>query len=374
MSSGSRMRDDTVQTVSQMVDALKAELERRPKGRHFIQEAIDELTVLMESTDGEAIAEKLLESIGADLARREADGDDPQALPKIDTKQEPNSADAQKIEKSRPAEPFDRLTYKLLLSMRPEQGQSLVNELVHRALTEHAGNDSNFIEREFSRLVSRYEDVSLRDKALEGGFGYLADGDRHFIQTSFDETHAAWQNDRRFILFIKDRLNESTDSLHPPSVVERTERLAAYASAHGNVGLEDYARLLFPEWSIFQNAELPAPSATVELPSKAPEIYQGLRGPETPPAFVQRVYGEWLGHGLTRAHIRKLDPVLYTAMNNWLKKPDCEWPAEVDLPTLKEQNTRDIQALREGAPVNVTLQEMRRLQGAIQRRDEGRAK
>lgn len=84
----------------------------------------------------------------------------------------------------------------------------------------------------------------------------------------------------------------------------------------------------------------PFTSDGVVLPTEPPERYQGLRGPETPPVFVQRVYGEWLGHGLSRAHIRQLDPTLYQAIVNWTRKPENEWPADVDLPTLKEQNTR----------------------------------
>lgn len=112
---------------------------------------------------------------------------------------------------------------------------------------------------------------------------------------------------------------------------------------------------------------------TVSLPTEAPEIYQGLRGPENPPAFVKRVYGPWLGHGLTKAHIRNLDPKLYTAIDNWLKKPGCEWPDDVDLPTLKEQNDRMVAALTAGSPDTKVLKDARRIQGAITRRVAARA-
>jgi hypothetical protein len=82
----------------------------------------------------------------------------------------------------------------------------------------------------------------------------------------------------------------------------------------------------------------------VEVPTEAPETYQGLRGPETPPQFVKRVYGPWLGQGLTRADIRKLDPKLSVAITNWLSRPGNEWPADVDLPTKAEQNERLLSA------------------------------
>ena len=59
----------------------------------------------------------------------------------------------------------------------------------------------------------------------------------------------------------------------------------------------------------------------VRLPASAPELWQGGRGnPETPPEFVRRVYGEWLGKGLDRAHIRNLDRPLYQALDNWLRR------------------------------------------------------
>lgn len=90
-----------------------------------------------------------------------------------------------------------------------------------------------------------------------------------------------------------------------------------------------------------------SPSGHVaSLPVQAPEIYGGLRGPETPPEFVKRVYAPWLGQGLDRAHIKHLDPKLYTAIDNWTRKPGNEWPADVDLPTRGEQNRRVL----EGGP------------------------
>ncbi len=84
--------------------------------------------------------------------------------------------------------------------------------------------------------------------------------------------------------------------------------------------------------------------SAVALPIEAPETFQGLRGPETPPEFVKRVYGPWLGQGLTRADIRKLDPKLSVAITNWLSRPGNEWPADVDLPTKAEQNERLLSA------------------------------
>ena len=117
-----------------------------------------------------------------------------------------------------------------------------------------------------------------------------------------------------------------------------------------------------------------SPSGDVaSLPVQAPEIYGGMRGPETPPEFVKRVYAPWLGHGLDRAHIKHLDPTLYQAINNWSRKN--EWPADVDLPTRSEQTQRTIEQLKQQAPEgrigkvlgNFTAREAQRIRSALHR-------
>lgn len=116
------------------------------------------------------------------------------------------------------------------------------------------------------------------------------------------------------------------------------------------------------------------------LPNEAPEIYGGLRGLETPPEFVKRVYAPWLGHGLDRAHIKHLDPKLYTAIDNWTRKPGNEWPADVDLPTRGEQTRRTIEQLKQEAPDgrigkvlgDFTAREAQRIRAAVRRQEKKR--
>lgn len=158
---------------------------------------------------------------------------------------------------------------------------------------------------------------------------------------------------------------------------EALDELNGFIARHPGQSISKELLLgFFPQLGLSSTTQDTARRAV--LPPEAPEKYQGLRGPETPPAFVQRVYGEWLGHGLTRAHIRKLDPKLYDAINNWLSRPGNEWPADVDLPTLKELNDRWADRIqKEGfAPVSsegepgFALREIDRLRGVIQRRQE----
>lgn len=363
-------------TVSNVITALRQEMERRPEERDKLQTAVDQLSGLLSDMAGRDGAEALLDSILADPALLRALSANSGLALENEVRRFPIT-DRLFRREVRSDKPFSRQTLVNYFNSCSDYGRHHASKIVHDALagvTEKAGQ---FIENKFSQKVSRYDDLAFRQEVLSGSLGYLSEDDRNFIQTSFDEAHAAWQNERRFILFIKDRLDESTDSLHPPSVVERTERLAAYAKEHGKDGLEDYARLLFPEWSFVDQSRQASP-ASIQLPTEAPENYQGLRGPETPPQFVQRVYGPWLSHGLTRAHIRKLDQKLYEGINNWLSRPGNEWPADVDLPTLKEQNSRWAERVQSEGLANVlgdaspgfALKEAARLSGVLQRRRE----
>lgn len=143
--------------------------------------------------------------------------------------------------------------------------------------------------------------------------------------------------------YLAEVLSHNGKIYTPLSVDERLQKLEEFAISNSGKGVAEFAKILLPELQASQTVVAAQPA----LPSEAPEIYAGLRGPETPPDFITRVYGEWLGHGLTRAHIRKLDPSLYQAIDNWSRKNP--WPDDVDLPTVKEQNAREIAALKEQA-------------------------
>ena len=151
----------------------------------------------------------------------------------------------------------------------------------------------------------------------------------------------------------------------------KLEQLEDFAIKNGGVGVANFARSLFPE--LVANLTIELETQPLELPTTAPERYQGLRGPESPPEFVKRVYGDWLGKGLDRAHIRNLDHSLSTAIDNWSRKN--EWPEDIDLPTRSEQNRRVVERLRAQAPGGdiskvigeFTLREAERIRAASRR-------
>ena len=55
---------------------------------------------------------------------------------------------------------------------------------------------------------------------------------------------------------------------------------------------------------------------------------------DNPVTFIQRVYARWLGNGLSRSHIREVDPQLYRAFYNWAA--NHELPEGFNLPTQRE--------------------------------------
>lgn len=117
-------------------------------------------------------------------------------------------------------------------------------------------------------------------------------------------------------------------------------------------------------------------SDRVQLPSSAPALWKAAKLPtDTPPQFIKRVYGEWLGKGLDRPTVRRLDPSLGQALDNWLRKNDM--PPDVDLPKAKERNAREIEQLRAASGTgdikdvlgSFTLREARRIDANIRRHE-----
>jgi hypothetical protein len=112
----------------------------------------------------------------------------------------------------------------------------------------------------------------------------------------------------------------------------------------------------------------------VVLPEEAPAFWEKARRPKelaadiSPPEFIRLYYAPWIGKGLTTADIRRFDRQLYMALHNWLRTN--EMPADVDLPTLKQQNDRWIERARKGddLPIDGTI--LQRVGGAMKRRGQ----
>lgn len=116
------------------------------------------------------------------------------------------------------------------------------------------------------------------------------------------------------------------------SIADRLALLDQLIPAMDGVATSDHVRRLFPEIAQREHARV-----IKRPPEKAPILWKdGRLEGEDPPTFIKRVYAEWVGHGLTKADIRHLDPRLYEHLYTWLKKNPM--PADLELPTLKELN------------------------------------
>jgi len=264
------------------------------------------------------------------------------------------------------------------LKERVEELDRLVDEL------------DDVLQRSFQELFQRQNEIDSVEEYLKHHFESVK-GKAYVVQTAvyndqaslsdIDGTLAArigvgynnlWYSKYNIAKLIIPKLEERGRDFEIPTATERLAQLLSYSEKHGNEGLEELAKTLFPEWS-FERSIDPFPSSSnIALPSEAPETYSGLRGPENPPEFVERVYGPWLGHGLTRAHIYQLDHVLYRAIDNWSRKPGNEWPSHVDLPTAHEWNIRRLDELKANpdVPTVMTLGEARRLVDADRKRTQ----
>lgn len=179
-----------------------------------------------------------------------------------------------------------------------------------------------------------------------------------------------WNNSRNIIFGLLDIL-EKSDNIHPlPPVEVRIKQLNDYVRSYGDDGLADLAASLFPEWTAAFLAVRNVPKSSVEpLPSRAPEAYGGVRSGESPPDFIKRVYGRWVGKGLTKTGLRQLDPGLYRALYNWLGRGNV-LPDDLPLPTRQEVNDKLVEGFIEssGKPLNEVLAEARRIESAARYR------
>lgn len=109
----------------------------------------------------------------------------------------------------------------------------------------------------------------------------------------------------------------------------------------------------------------PEDSTPLALPQTAPEFWKArdLNLRENAPQFIRRVYAQWLGRGLERKDIARLDQDLYKALSVWLSRHP-EDPIVADLPPQREKLDELIDELSAKYP----LEDLRKLGHAIDAR------
>lgn len=121
------------------------------------------------------------------------------------------------------------------------------------------------------------------------------------------------------------------------------------------------------------------------LPTRAPERWpaNASKRTETPPEFVVRVYGPWMAAGvLTRPYLKRLDPPLFSSLDNWLKNNNRKdhpspLPEGYSLKSAYEKNDEWVKRVQSGQePLPTSPNELARLSMALRRRDraDGREK
>ncbi|WP_426030922.1 hypothetical protein [Caulobacter sp. DWP3-1-3b2] len=156
------------------------------------------------------------------------------------------------------------------------------------------------------------------------------------------------------------------------SLDERYQLLDRFTASYPGLPISAYVRKLFPEHEIYAEDNLRVeghPEGVEALPSNAPALWISEKKPgDSPPAFIKRHYAPWLGKGLARPDIKRLDPQLYVALNNWLR--NNEMPADLDLPTLKEKNDRWAERVLPGGDLAADAEQVLRVNAALRMRQK----
>ena len=157
------------------------------------------------------------------------------------------------------------------------------------------------------------------------------------------------------------------------SVEDRLASLDEYARANPGEPVSGKVLEFFPE------IKSQAAAQKLELPTSPPCRWSSDRVVvdgelENPYQFIMRVYGPWLGKGLTKAHVRNLDDPLIQAF--YALQKELPVPPELDLPTKKEWLDREVAAVLanrgESWASSEAARNDRRLREAARRRSKER--
>ncbi|MDQ0462963.1 hypothetical protein QO010_000711 [Caulobacter ginsengisoli] len=160
---------------------------------------------------------------------------------------------------------------------------------------------------------------------------------------------------------LKDNAHgNSTESYIGESITDKFARLDLFAAENPGAPVSAIVAELFPE--------LKSVSVERQVPKEPPALWLVDReGKETPIEFIRRHYTPWLGKGLHRGDIRRLDRPLYNALGNYLANHPM--PDDIDLPTLQEYNDRWVTRVLKGGearPENAA--EMAKFKAALHQR------
>ena len=119
------------------------------------------------------------------------------------------------------------------------------------------------------------------------------------------------------------------------SIAEKLDMIDAYAKEHPG---KPVAHIIKAAFSLAVPRHTEMPTSPPDFPATAPELWRGGRNnPESPPEFLRRVYEPWIGNGLSKPMLRRLDPRLLKAIYNWEGAGNI-LPDDLRLPSQKHVN------------------------------------
>ena len=162
-------------------------------------------------------------------------------------------------------------------------------------------------------------------------------------------------------------LSRLAEEMQASSIESRLHVIDEYVVENPGQVISPLIRKIFPELSIFEITERNPPPEAAPLKWSSENRLRINGELESPPAFIERVYAPWLGKGLTRADVRRVDDALVQALYTWLRSGN-QLPDNFDLPSKPESNTRDLGGNSELVGASFTEREARRLLQAAYRR------
>lgn len=139
------------------------------------------------------------------------------------------------------------------------------------------------------------------------------------------------------VIFYKPMPNTQKEKISALAVIMQrdTSALDHFSECDITRLMLDIAKLALP---IIERAEKSIKIAGAPIPLEAPEKWtdRPARRGENPAEFIQRVYGKWLGKGLTRGDIQRADSLLLAALETWKQRHELPF----DLPKSDQLEAR----------------------------------
>jgi hypothetical protein len=157
---------------------------------------------------------------------------------------------------------------------------------------------------------------------------------------------------RVLVDFIKavsvDNVEPILSAVPTPDLVDVVNRISTLPSTDAQKGRNS------PENPQLVTSESDGTKGFSKIPVVAPKLWEGRpkEGKMNPAQFIEEVYGDWIGKGLDRAVIRRLDRGLYQAFATWVRRHDI--PTRL-VSLMDENHSKRVDSMRVDAELAAAL-------------------